>query len=305
MQNKYLILTSCYNEELAIDLFLSELDNVLKKLDASFILLIMDDASIDNTVQKIQNFKFTATNIEQKLIQLNQNVGHQEAIRQGIKYVGNSELNVDGVIVMDCDGEDDPNAIQEIIQIKNSSIIFVERGKRKESLNFKIGYFIYKLIFRILTGNSITYGNYSYLSLAVVKSITNQSFLHYASFISKLKLPINKIKYDRRERIGGLSKMNNKQLIFHGLNALIEYAEEILFFIIKCLALIIFLSFIFGGVVLYKKFISDEAILGWASTIGIVLIAINLIILSTIILGLLLISIKKTLQQQVIRIQEF
>jgi hypothetical protein len=204
---------------------------------------------------------------------------------------------VNGVIIMDSDGEDDPTAILEIIKITNFDIVFVERGRRKENLYFRIGYFFYKLLFYIVTGNKISFGNYSAISPKVLHAVYNQQYFHFAGFLAKQRFSINKIKYDRKNRIDGKSKMNYRNLVFHGLYSLVEYSEEILFFLIKIFMIVLISLSGLAFYVVYSKFISRTAIHGWSSTIIFNLIISGLIIISTIILGLLLLSIKKSITQ--------
>jgi len=296
--NKYLIIAPCFNEHLVIAKFLDELEQKLKATNDSFVVIIVDDGSNDSTIEVLSSYQFTSEKFELKVIGLKFNMGHQEAIRQGLIYSKNLQLDIDGVVVMDSDGEDDPNAIVELIQFRDSDIVFVQRGKRKENLQFKTGYFFYRHLFRAVTGKKIAHGNYSFISPKVLDAIAYQSFIHYAGFLSKQKFNIENFQYDRQKRIDGKSKMNYKNLVFHGLYSLVEYAEEILFSLIKLFGLI-FISLIFiGTYVLYSKFISHNAISGWTSAIGANLVISSLVIISTIIIGLLLLSIKKSIHQK-------
>lgn len=299
MKDKYVIVVPCYNEGSIISKFLDEVELKLKVTNLHFDIIIVDDASIDSTSEILKEYKFQSKEFELKVIRLRYNMGHQLAIKQGLIYVHSlNSQNLKGIVVMDSDGEDDPEAILQMITLNEADIIFVERGKRKEKFTFKLGYFIYTILFRIIVGKRITYGNYSLISNKVLDAIVNQSFIHYAGFLSKQKFTIKKIKYDRQRRIDGHSKMSLKNLIFHGLYSFIEFAEEVLFTLMKLFFFILVIITILGIYVLYSKFISHKAIVGWASSISFSLAISGLIIISTIIIGLLLLSIKHTLNQK-------
>ena len=135
------------------------------------------------------------------------------------------------------------------------------------------------------------------ISPYVLNSLYTQKFFHYAAFLSKQKFDIRQISFHRQKRIDGKSKMSYKSLVMHGLKSMIEYSEEILFFLMKFFLLIFLFLVGFGIFILYSKFISHKAILGWASSLGSNLINACLIILSTIIIGLILLSIKNSLRQ--------
>ncbi|SFW56644.1 glycosyltransferase [Cellulophaga fucicola] len=304
MSKRYFIIAPCYNEEKVIERFLKDLETKLVKTDAEFTVVIVDDASLDLSLSILKGFRFSSESFTLKIIRLNFNMGHQAAINIGLNYVNKFKDDIEGVIVMDSDGEDDPNAIKELIKLKDFDIVFVSRGKRKEGLLFKVGYFFYKGLFKMVVGKSITFGNYSLINPNVLFSIHNQRFSHYAAFLSKQKFKINKVRFDRQHRIDGKSKMSHKNLVFHGLSSLIEYSEEILYFLIKFFFALICFNIVLGGYVLYSKFILHTAILGWASTIGSSILIICVLIISTVILGLLLLSIKRTIFNNIISYEE-
>jgi len=295
MSKKYFIIAPCYNEEDVIVRFLQDLEITLAKGNVEFTVVIVDDASLDSSQNLLNLFQFNNANFNLKVIRLNFNMGHQVAINIGLNYVSKFKDDIKGVIVMDSDGEDDCNAIMELIKLEDFDIVFVSRGKRKEGVLFKIGYFFYKRLFKIVVGKSITFGNYSLISPKVLLSIRNQQFSHYAAFLSKQKFKIEKIPFDRQKRIDGKSKMSHRNLVFHGLSSLIEYSEEILFFLIKFFLALFCINIIIGGYVLYTKFILKTAIEGWASSVGSSILIICFLIISTVIIGLLLLSIKKSI----------
>ena len=295
MKEQYYIIAPCYNEEKIIETFLEELEVKLVDTKEFFTVIIVDDASLDSSPELLKNFRFSAPNFDLKVIRLNFNMGHQSAINIGLNYANRYRDDMKGVIVMDSDGEDDGNAIKELIKLEDFDIVFVSRGKRKEGIIFKIGYTLYKTLFRLIIGKSITFGNYSLISPKVLFSINNQHFSHYAAFLSKQKFNIEKIRFDRQSRIDGKSKMSHKSLVFHGLSSLIEYSEEILFFLIKFFLILFCVNVIIGAYVLYSKFILETAILGWASSVGSSILIICFLIMSTVIIGLLLLSIKKSM----------
>lgn len=294
------IITPCYNEEKLIELFLRNLAEELKRYDnqINFDIVVVDDASTDGVLEKLKSINSLSGNTSIHVISLFYNMGHQEAIRQGLLYVGSLNKEYHGVIVMDSDGEDDPSAIHKLLSIENFDIIFVERGKRSENLSFKIGYYLYKTLFRIVTTKKITFGNYSMISGRVLKSVQHQKFFHYSGFLSKTRFSIQKVRHDRLKRLDGKSKMSYKGLVFHGLYSLVEYSEEILFTLLKLFGLLTVGITGIGAHMFYSKYIVRQAPYGWTSTIAVSLLISALIIISTIIICLLQIAIKRSLNQK-------
>ncbi len=286
--DRFVIISPCFNEEQAISAFLAELESVIKSTSYAFTIIIVDDCSTDKTLDVLENFRFRSGNIELNIITLKFNIGHQEAIGHGLRAA--AKIDALGYIVIDSDGEDNPEAIKTLVLMKDFDIVFVTRGRREQTLMFKTGYLLYQLLFMIISGTRINYGNYSMISKKVVGIIAAKNFDHYSACLSKLKYPKRSVRFDRRARIGGESKMNYNSLIMHGLWSLIEYAHELLFFFIRVLFGIFLGSVLFGGYVVYGKFISHTAIPGWASTMVLGLINAGLITSGIIVLGLLILS---------------
>lgn len=287
----FIIISPCYNEENVIDIFLNELEKTLEQTANSYTIIIIDDCSTDSSLEKLKNYTTKSENISLKIITLKYNVGHQQAIRQGLIFA--KKFDAKGYIVMDSDGEDSCQAIIDLVALDSFEIVFISRGKRSEELSFKIGYFFYKKLFKLICGNVINFGNFSMINQNVLTAISMQHFGHYSAFLSKLKYKKTYLKHDRKRRIAGKSKMKFSSLILHGLKSLIEYSEELLFFFIRILVLLIAIFIVLGIYLIYTKFITHTAIAGWTSTIGISIINSILITLGIIVLGLLIISQKE------------
>lgn len=147
---KIAIMLPCCNESDLIEEFNELLVSCIWDSQFLFDIIYVNDGSIDNTVQKINNLTCSAKNVNIILLNLHFNVGHQLAIYKGLLYV--YDLKYDNILVMDSDGENDPRAILDILDHSECDIVQVIRGKRSESFSFKLCYSIYKLLFYILIG---------------------------------------------------------------------------------------------------------------------------------------------------------
>lgn len=288
MKDEVFILLPCYNEGQGIIRLLTELDNLLKNVNDRLVVTVIDDGSTDNTLQLLKNFKFSADNIFLHILELDVNLGHQQALEQGILYAG--ECKAAHAVILDSDGEDNPAAILKMLDLRMHDIVFVKRGKRGEGIVFRIAYGWYKLIFRILTGQKMNYGNYCMINRKVIGIVQNKSFVHLAAFLSKLRLKSTTVLADKRQRFSGKSKMTLSKLIHHAFRSFIEYAEECVMLFLK-LSIFLFVLFVLTmGYVLYIKLFTDKAILGWTSTLGTSLLTSALLCIGFFTMGVLLLN---------------
>jgi polyisoprenyl-phosphate glycosyltransferase len=259
------LLMPVYNDWEALKLLLTRIQELYKNQFDEMQFVVVNDASNIPFAPK----DFVDFNL--KVIHLNCNLSHQRAIAVGLAYLANQELKSDYVVVMDSDGEDQPEHIALLIEkaiASESKIIFAQRKRRTESLAFKVFYFIYKAIFKTLTGHVITFGNFCVVPANMLKKLTfvSEIWNNFPGGAIRSKLPLDSLPLDRGRRLAGVSKMNFTSLILHGMSAISVFLD---FTAVRILILILFLvggTILGAGVVLYIKFILDQATPGWATT---------------------------------------
>ncbi len=282
------IVTPCYNEEKSILTFLKSLEKNLATCNLPLSVIVVDDCSTDGTLDLLRSFKFSSPLLRLRILRLRFNLGHQQAIYQALLYA--HEIKVDKVIVMDSDGEDDPAAIPRLLQIDNHDIVEVWRGKRSESLSFKILYGFYKMIFYLITGKSMNYGNYCMIKGDIIEKITLTSFIHFPAYLLKQKVSRTHLRVDRGNRIQGESKMGLRGLLIHSFKSFIEFGEDLLMLFLKIFIVIMVILIVLMADVLYQKFVTHAAILGWTSTVILGLINIAVLCIGFFVIGILLLN---------------
>ncbi len=282
------IITPCFNEEEIITTFLDELIEKLATLPYQFNVVVVDDCSNDNTINILQDYSVKAINVHFYSLYLKYNAGHQQAIFQGILFLKN--LQQSHVIIMDSDGEDDPNAIPYLLEKSDNDIIEVKRGKRKEGLIFSVLYFFYKLLFKLITGKQMNFGNYCMLKQNIIERIQLTSFIHFPAYLLKQKTKRTSIVYNRNKRINGKSKMGYKNLLLHAFKSFIEFGDDLLLWFLRVFALVFILLLITSANLIYQKFIVHTAILGWFSTLALGLLNLAILCLGFFIMGILLLN---------------
>lgn len=272
------IATPVYNDWDSLKMLIPEIERVAVEHDLHLDLVIINDGSIQSR-PALNREELKLKNIE-RIIVINAacNLGHQKAIALGLAYIQNN-LQFDRVIVMDCDGEDQPDDIPRLINEHlqfPDSIIFAQRSHRSESLAFKLFYALYRLSFRILTGSQISFGNFSLLPADLLKRIVYLPSVwnHFAASIIYAKLSWRVLPTPRGHRYTGRSKMNFMALILHGLSAISVFTEVLTVRLIV-LSLGIILLDLMGFIALfYVKYFTALAIPGWATSVAIGLFVI-------------------------------
>lgn len=241
VDNPLIILMPLYNDWDALGRLLPALAHELCANDLRAAILLVDDGSTVPTPEKFGDDKYSS--IESiDVLHLRSNVGHQRAIAVGLCYI---EANRPGhhVVIMDCDGEDDPRdvprLIRECLAHKAQKIIFAMRTRRSESLAFKFFYNLYRLSHFLLTGIPVRVGNFSVVPMSSMKHLAavSELWIHYAAAVHKAKLPMATIPTQRSPRLAGPSRMDPVALVVHGLSAMAIFSDRIgvrLLIIVSC-----------------------------------------------------------------------
>lgn len=203
------------------------------------------------------------------VIKLRRNVGHQRAIAIGLSYVAEMDDKGQRVVVMDSDGEDRPESIDDLLrqlEPADVDVVVASRLSRVETLRFRAFYAVYKWVFAVLSGRKISFGNFMAAKMDAVRRLAamQELWIHVAASVLSSKLRVATCGIDRGARYAGRSKMNFVGLVLHGFRALMVFAEDVLVRVgIACMA-VAGLS-ITGGVAAVVLRIFGQATPGWFS----------------------------------------
>lgn len=259
------VISPVFNDWDAYRLLIEKTERIYSKSGYQISYIAVDDCS--SIAYNPQDF----AGIDLKVIHLISNQGHQRAIAIGLSYFADNQ-DADVIIVMDSDGEDQPEHIEDLLAKSKEvpgKIVFAQRKKRTESFTFRLFYVIYKMVFKFLTGNVITFGNFSLVPASKVKKLANVSELwnNYPGGTLRSRLPIDSVPLDRGTRLAGKSKMNFTSLILHGMSAISVFLDFTAVRILLFASGMIGFSVIGVVLVLYLKFVLNQATPGWATTV--------------------------------------
>lgn len=285
------IIIPCYNEEQVLPVtapmfldMLSELISLHKISDNSRIMFI-NDGSRDSTWDIIKKL----SREDEHFIGISQsrNRGHQNAVLAGLMEA--KDL-CDITISIDCDGQDDINAMNEMVDqyLAGYEIVYGVRSKRTTDTFFKrfTAESFYKLLNRMGVEVVFNHADYRLISSRVLQEFANfkEVNLFLRGMVPLVGFPSTQVFYERHERLAGeshypLSKM--LALAFDGITSLS----------IKPIRLIIG----FGGFVAFLSFLGilwaiigamlGNTVSGWASTVCIICFIGGIQLLSLGIIG--------------------
>ena len=240
---KYVILIPSFNDWDCLNILIPKIDQALKNTNENVDILIVNDGS---TKKNNLIFKKMPHLKKIEVLNLKNNVKAQIAIATGLNFLRKEKFQ-GGIIVMDADGQDDPEYLVDIIKESKKNperTITINRTKRDDELLFKILYQMYLFLLFLLTFKYLKFGVYSYLHSSSLNKIlsTNDVHLAYVASLAKHFKNKNVIFAPRKKRILGESQNNYKSLIHYALKIISAFKNQVL---VNSTALV-FISFLFS-----------------------------------------------------------
>ena len=226
---KIKILIPVYNDFQSVSKLIKDINSATSNLNEDFSIIIVNDASTEKTDIDISNLD--KINLI-KVINIKDNQGHARCIATGLRHIHENE-EFDYVIPMDGDGEDRAEEIVkfvEFLKYDNKKPVVGERIKRSEGIIFKISYNIHKLITFIFTGQSIKFGNYTFLPKTTVEKMVNEkaTWSSFSGSLAKLEKNRSTIPSVRGMRYFGPSKMSFYNLIKHSISIIAVFKTSVI-----------------------------------------------------------------------------
>ena len=276
-----LVVTPVLNDWDSFALLRRDLGEVGRTTGIRFTVFAIDDGSSDPVPALPADDHATV-----QVIHLVRNLGHQRAIAVGLveAYRQFEKQPFEALIVMDSDGEDPPRDIPSLLAALEGApggIAVATRRRRHANLPFRIGYGIYKTLYRALCSKVLDYGNFCAISPLALEHLVHASEIwnHLAATVSRQRCPIVKVPHDRAPRYAGEPKMTLQPLVLLGMSALSVYIDVILIRLMFATLLFAMATGLVIVALLYLYFFTDWPIRGWTSILAGVLLTILLQVL--------------------------
>ena len=267
------IVIPCYNEEAVLPitapLFRDKLHSLTQqgKISPDSRVLFVNDGSKDDTWNLICQLAKEDEHYEG--ICLSRNRGHQNALLAGLME---AKDKCDITISIDCDGQDDINAMDEMVDeyLSGAEIVYGVRSKRETDTFFKrfTAESFYKLMKWMGADTVYNHADYRLVSSRALKEFSN--FKEVNIFLRGM-FPLVGFKstcvyYERHERIAGESHYPLKKMLalaFDGITSLSIKPIRII------TGLGVFISLVAFALIVYAlvSYFTGNVVSGWASSL--------------------------------------
>ncbi len=266
------IVIPCYNEEEVLPvtsgLFLKKLRQLIEagKIADESRILFVNDGSRDRTWSIITGLNREDAHFQG--IAQSRNRGHQNAVLAGLMEAMN---RCDITISIDCDGQDDVNAMDEMVDayLDGCDIVYGVRRSRDTDSFFKRataqGY--YRFLNRM--GAEVVYNHADY-RLMSSRALHEFAKFREVNLYLRGMVPLVGFKsccvyYDRHERLAGESHYPLRKMLALAFDGITSLSVKPIRLITLCGLVICLLSFI-GIIWAVATSLSGRAVAGWAST---------------------------------------
>ncbi len=287
MGEKLWIVCPSYTDVLAFTMLRKRLLEVIEAADlldhrlVRFVL-VDDTGGYDDEIDDLRAFD------DVRVVTPPFNLGHQRALVCGLRTILTDLEDSDLVVTMDADGEDRPDDLPRLLAplIESPSqrkrLCVARRTERQESASFRVMYFFFRMMFRVLTGVTVRSGNYAaYRGWLARRMLLHPYFdLCYSSTLVSLDMPVTPVPCPRGERYAGRSRMNLLRLFMHGVRMLMPFTDRIAVRALASFSAIFGLGLMLAIAVVATKVFTSAAIPGWTTTT-----LLGLIIVSFVALG--------------------
>ena len=285
------IVIPCYNEEEVLPvtsgIFRDEIRDLIAKdkISSESRVLFVDDGSKDSTWQII-----TSLALEDPVftgIRQSRNRGHQSSVLAGLME---AKDRADIVISIDCDGQDDVTAMEDMVDAyaDGCDIVYGIRSNRASDTFFKrsSAQLYYKLLNAMGAEVVYNHADYRLTSSKVLQEFANfkEVNLYLRGMFPLVGFKSTSVYYERRERIAGSSHYSLAKMLGLAFDGITSLSIKPIRMIAVIGAIMSFLSFI--GIIwaVVDRFMGNT-VPGWASTVVIIFLTCGLQMLSLGVIG--------------------
>lgn len=283
---KVSIIVPCYNEEESIPLFYKEIKNVFSKINYKLELIFIEDGSKDKTLELIRNL--SKEDKEVNFISLSRNFGKEAAMWAGLKHATG-----DFVTVMDCDLQDPPSLIPEMLRLieeESYDVVGTRRVTRKGEppIRSLFARMFYKIINKMSKVEMVDGArDFRMMTRQVVDNLlTLKEYNRYSKgLFSFVGFKTKWLEYENIERVAGETKWSFWKLFIYAIDGIVAFSTAPLTIAATFGLLFCFIAFIMIIFIIVKTLVYGDPTSGWPSLACIIFMANGIELLCIGIIG--------------------
>jgi len=220
----YSIVTPAYNEEKNIPIMVEKIAAVMSTIDENWELIFINDGSSDRTLKNIKQAVQKDRRI--KYIHFSRNFGHQAALTAGLDHASG-----DAIITMDCDLQDPPEIIPEMIEKwkAGADIVYARRFHREDTFLKKYTALLYYKILDKFSDTEIprNVGDFRLIDKIVLERLTGmrEKSRYLRGMVAWLGFTSDFVEFDRPGRIHGTTFYSWRKMFRLGLDGLLNFSS--------------------------------------------------------------------------------
>lgn len=218
------IVIPVYNEENNIMILFERVVKVLREKNLSWEVIFINDGSTDNSLSILKTLAEKDNNV--KYLNLSRNFGHQAALTAGLDYVSG-----DAVITMDCDLQDPPELIGNMLdEWKNGfEVVYARRiNYRNDNLFKRYASMLHYSLLDKYTDVHIpkNVGDFRLIDKKVLDEVKKlkENSRYLRGMIAWLGFKHTFVDYERPDRTRGKSGYSISKLIKLGMDSILSYS---------------------------------------------------------------------------------
>jgi polyisoprenyl-phosphate glycosyltransferase len=269
---KLRIVVPCYNEEEVLPHTAQCLLGVLDQLQQRGLvskdsgILFVDDGSKDRTWELVESLATSSPRVAG--VKLSKNRGHQQALKAGLDHA-----DADVAISMDADLQDDPAAMEPMLQahLAGADVVYGVRRARDTDSWFKrvSAQSYYRLLALFGVDVVFNHADYRLLSRRALQALSGfrEHHLFLRGIVPLLGFPTATVSYDRQERRAGESKYPLHRMLAFAWQGITSFSPAPLRFITALGLVVSLASLAFTAWALWVWMFTNRAVPGWTSTV--------------------------------------
>lgn len=267
MKMKVSVVVPMFNEATGIVGFLDgQLMPVLNKLSYDVEVILVDDGSVDKTVEKV--VEKCGGDEKIKIIALTRNFGKELALTAGLDYATG-----DAVIMIDADGQHPVEIIPQMIKKWEEGAYVVTAVRGENTTRHKMGSRIYYRVMRICGNKDIVVGamDYRLLDRSVVDEFNKMPEHNRLArgLVDWLGYPQEYVKVHTKNRLDGKPTYSHKKLVTLTIDGLASSSRTPLVLFGYIGVAITVVSLILGVFILIQQYIlGDPLKLDWSGAVA-------------------------------------